>query len=105
MDPKQVIEIFSTKAIGNFRYPAAVTPWSRRDLNRLDRYCRQGFKMAWRLNENTADHPWTTPKSMTGMGYNTTLAVMAHSLHTHVERYMRTRDVTFQMMQNDLHRS
>jgi hypothetical protein len=40
-----------------------------------------------------------------GMGYNTTLAVMAHSLHAHVERCMKTRDVTFQMMQNDLHRA
>ena len=38
LDPKQVIEIFSAKAIGSFRYLAVVTTWSRRDLNRLDRY-------------------------------------------------------------------
>ena len=105
LDPKQAIEIFSSKAIGNFRYLAVVTSWSRRDLNRLDRYWCQGFKMAWRLNESTADHPWTTPKSMSGMDYNTTLALMTHSLHAHVERCMKTRDVTFQMMQNDLHRA
>ena len=104
LDPKQVIEVFLAKSIGNFRYLAAVMPWSRRDLSRLDRYWRQGFKMAWRLNESTADHPWTTPKNMSGMGYNTTLTVITHSLHAHVERCMKIRDVTYQMMQNNLHR-
>ena len=43
-DPKQVISVFSTKTVGNFRYLAVVTPWSRRDLDRLDRYRRQGYK-------------------------------------------------------------
>ena len=51
LDSKQTIEIFSTKGIGNFRYLEVVTTWSRRDLNRLDRYWCQGFKMSWRLNE------------------------------------------------------
>jgi hypothetical protein len=32
---------------------------------------RQGLKTVW-FNEITADHPWTTPKNMTGMGYTTT---------------------------------
>ena len=44
LDPKQVISVFSAKVVGNFRYLAVVTPWSRRDLDRLDRYWRQGFK-------------------------------------------------------------
>ena len=102
LDPKQAVAIFTAKAIGNFRYLAVVTPWSRRDLERLDRYWRQGFKTAWRLNESTADHPWTTPKNMAGMGYTTTLAVLSHSLHSHVDRCMKIRDVTYQIMQNDL---
>ena len=38
LDPIQAIVVFSSKAVGNFRYLAAVTPWSRRDLDRLDRY-------------------------------------------------------------------
>ena len=105
LDPKQVVAIFTAKTIGNFRYLAAVTPWSRRDLERLDRYWRQGFKTAWRLNESTADHPWTTPKNMSGMGYTTTLVVLSHSLHSHVDRCMKIRDVTYQIMQNDLLRA
>ena len=38
LDPKQAITVSSVKVVGNFRYLAAVTPWSRRDLDRLDRY-------------------------------------------------------------------
>ncbi len=33
-----------TCTVGNFRYLTVVTPWSRRDLDRLDRYWRQGYK-------------------------------------------------------------
>jgi hypothetical protein len=67
LDPNQAMAMFSGKAVGNFRYLAAVTPWRQRELERLDRYCRQGFKPECRLNEGTADHPWTTPKNMGGM--------------------------------------
>ena len=42
---------------------------------------------------------------MAGMGYTTTLAVMSHSLHVYIERCMKTRDVTHQIMQNELHRA
>ena len=76
----------------------------QRELDRLDRYWRQGFKTAWRLNEGTADHPWTTPKNMAGMGYATTLAVLSHALHAHIERCMKSEDVACQMMKNDLDR-
>jgi hypothetical protein len=44
LDPKQAQATYAAKAVGNFRYLAAVTPWKRRELQRLDRYCRQGFK-------------------------------------------------------------
>jgi hypothetical protein len=98
------MSMFSAKAVGNFRYLAAVTPWRQRELDRLDQYWRQGFKTAWRLNESTADHPWTTPKNMAGMGYPTTLAVLSHSLHAHIERCMKSEDVACQMMKNDLDR-
>ena len=84
LDPKHTVAIFTAKVIGNFRYLAVVTPWSRRDLERLDRYWRQGFKTAWRLNESTADHPWTTPKNMAGMGYTTTLAVLYLQIGTDI---------------------
>ncbi len=33
-----------------FRYLVTV-PWCRWDLDRLDRYCRQGYKAVWSLNE------------------------------------------------------
>jgi hypothetical protein len=105
LDPKQAMAMFSAKAVGNFRYLAAITPWKQRELDRLDRYWRQGFKTAWRLNEGTADHPWTTPKNMAGMGYATTLAVLSHALHAHIERCMKTEDVARQMMKNDLDRA
>jgi hypothetical protein len=67
-------------------------------LDRLDRYWRQGFKTAWRLNEDTTDHPWTTTKNMAGMGYTSTLAILSHALHAHIERFMKTEDVACQMM-------
>ena len=41
---------------------------------------------------------------MGGMGYTTTLATLAHTLHTHVDRCMKTRDVTYHIMKNDLKR-
>ncbi len=44
LDYKQVISTFSAKAVGNFRYLSAITPWRQRELDRLDRYWRQGFK-------------------------------------------------------------
>jgi hypothetical protein len=85
LGPKQTVEIFATKAVGNFRY-LATAPWKRRDLDRLDRYWRQGYKTVWKLNESVADQPWTTSKNMGGMGYTTTLPIIAHTLNTHVDR-------------------
>jgi hypothetical protein len=40
---------------------------------------------------------------MGGMGYTTTLTILAHTLHTHVDRCMRTKDVAYHIMVNDLH--
>ncbi len=62
-------------------------------MDRLDRYWRQGYKTEWKLNESVVDQPWTAPKNMGGMGYTTTLAIMAHTLHVHVDRYINTKDV------------
>jgi hypothetical protein len=81
LDPKQAIEVFVAKTVGNFRY-LATAPWKRRNLGRLDRLWRQGYKTAWKLNESTVNHPWTSPKNMGGMGYTTTLAVIAHTNDT-----------------------
>jgi hypothetical protein len=39
------------------------------------------------------------------MGYTTTLAVIAHTLHAHVDRCMQTEDVACQIMRNDLQRA
>jgi hypothetical protein len=100
LEPKQSVEIFAAKAVGNFRY-LATTPWKRRDLDRLDRYWRQGYKTVWKLNESVADQPWTTPKNMGGMGYTTTLTIIAHTLHAHVDRCMKTKDVAHCIMEND----
>ena len=44
LDPKQEMSMFSAKAVGNFRYLPVVTPWRQKELERLDRYWRQGFK-------------------------------------------------------------
>jgi hypothetical protein len=104
IDPKQAMTMFSDKVVGNFRYLVAVTPWRQKELESLDRYWRQGFETAWWLNESTADHPWTTPKSMAGMGYTTTSAVLSHTLHAYVERCMKTEDAAHQMTRNDLDR-
>jgi hypothetical protein len=41
---------------------------------------------------------------MAGMGYTSTLAILSHALHTHIERCMKTEDVACQMMKNDLDR-
>ena len=70
---------------------------------RQDRCCRQGYKTAWRLNESVANQPWTTPKNMGDMGYTTTLAILVHTLHAHVDRCKRTKDVAYHIMTNDLH--
>ncbi len=42
---------------------------------------------------------------MGGMEYTTTLAVIAHTLHAHVDRYMQTEDVACQIMKNNLQRA
>ncbi len=41
---------------------------------------------------------------MGGMGYTTTLGVIVHTLHSHVDRCMQTEDVTCQIMKNNLQR-
>ena len=46
LDYKQAMATFSAKAVGNFRYLTAITSWKQRELDRLDRYWRQGFKTA-----------------------------------------------------------
>ncbi len=102
LGPRQAVEVFAAKTVGNFRY-LATAPWFKRDLDRLDRYCRQGYKTAWKLNESVVNQPWTTPKNMGGMGYTTTLVILAHTLHAHVDRCMRTKDVAYHIMVNDLH--
>ena len=38
------------------------------------------------------------------MGYTTTLTILAHTLHVHVDRCMRTKDVAYHIMDSDLHR-
>jgi len=58
LDYKQAMATFSAKAVGNFRYLAVITPWRQRELDRLDRYWRQGFKTAWRINvSNDEERP------------------------------------------------
>jgi hypothetical protein len=42
---------------------------------------------------------------MDGMGYTTTLAIIAHTLHAHVDRCMKTKDVAHCIMENDLQRA
>jgi hypothetical protein len=103
LGPKQEVQIFVAKVVGNFRY-LATAPWKRRDLDRLDRYWRQGYKTVWKLNESVTDQPWTTPKNMVGMGYTTTLAIITHTLHAHVDRLMNRKDVANCIMENDLQR-
>ncbi len=39
------------------------------------------------------------------MGYATTLVVLSHVLHTHIQRCMKTEDVTRQLMKDDLDRA
>ena len=34
--------------------------------------------------------------------YVTTLAILVHTLHAHVDRCMKTKDVAFHIMENDL---
>ena len=41
---------------------------------------------------------------MGDMGYTTTLTILAHTLHDHVDRCMRTKDVAYHIMDSDLHR-
>ena len=48
LDPKQTLEVFTEKAVVNFRY-LATAPWKRRGLKRPDIYWRQGYKTAWKL--------------------------------------------------------
>jgi len=42
---------------------------------------------------------------MGGMGYTTTLAVIVHTLHAHVDRCMEIEDVACQIMKNNLQRA
>jgi hypothetical protein len=42
---------------------------------------------------------------MGGMGYTTTLAIIVHTLHAHVDRCMQTKDVAHYIMENDLQRA
>jgi hypothetical protein len=44
-----------------------------------------------------------TPKDRDDV--TTTLAGIAHTLHTHVDRYMQTEDVACQIMKNNLQRA
>ena len=39
------------------------------------------------------------------MGYTSTLVILSHALHAHIERCMKTEDVACQMMKNDLDRA
>ena len=39
------------------------------------------------------------------MGYTTTLTILAHTLHVHVDRCMRTKDVAYHIMDSDFHRA
>ena len=42
---------------------------------------------------------------MGDMGYTTTLAILAHTLHDHLDSCMRTKDVAYHIMDSDLHRA
>ena len=70
------------------------------------------WRSLWQKLSETFDtwrqyHGWSaTWTDRTDIGdRGTTLAILGHTLHTHVDRYMRTKDVAYHIMDSDLHRS
>jgi hypothetical protein len=66
LTPEQAVDLFTNIGVGAFRYSAALVPWTKTELKRLEAVWFQAYKWAWGLPRTTASDVFTLP---TGMEY------------------------------------
>ena len=57
--PEQAIDLFTSSGIIAFRYSAALVPWTKKELERLEAVWVQAYKWAWGLPRTTASDVFT----------------------------------------------
>jgi hypothetical protein len=64
LTPEQAIDLFTSIGVGAFRYSAALVPWTKKELERLEVVWVQAYKWAWSLPRTTASDVFTLPVGM-----------------------------------------
>ncbi len=99
LTPEQAIDLFTSIGVGAFRYSAALVPWTKKELERLEAVWIQAYKWAWGLPRSTASDVFTLP---VGMEYLRPTGVMAQELCRHLQRCLKHEDVARQLTLRDL---
>ena len=89
LTPEQAIDLFTSIGVGDFRYSAALVPWTEKELERLETLWVQAYKWAWGLTWTTTSDVFTLPSGTAGMEYPRSVGVMAQELCQHLQRCLK----------------
>ena len=93
LEANEAVDLFISKAVGYFRFSAAIVTWSQRELENLHRLWKQGYKAAWHLPAGTADAVVAFPKERGALAYPNPWAVLTQSVIEHINRGLMHEDV------------
>ena len=86
-------DLFISKAVGYFRFSAAIVTWSQRELEDLHKLWKQGYKAAWHLIAGTADATVAFPKEKGALAMPNPWAVLTQTVIAHINRGLMHDDV------------
>ena len=93
LEADEAVDLFISKAVGYFRFSAAIVTWSQRELENLHRLWKQGYKAAWHLPAGTADAVVAFPKERGALAYPNPWAVLTQTVIEHINRGLMHDDV------------
>ena len=93
LEADEAVNLFISKAVGYFRFSAAIVTWSQRELEDLHKLWKQGYKAAWHLPEGTADAAVAFPKEKGALALPNPWAILTQTVIAHINRGLMHEDV------------
>ena len=86
LEANEAVDLFISKAVGYFRFSAAIVTWSQRELENLHRLWKQGYKAAWHLPAGAADAVVAFPKERGALAFPNPWAVLTQTVIEHIKQ-------------------
>ena len=93
LEADEAVDLFISKAVGYFRFSAAIVTWSQRELENLHGLWKQGYKAAWHLPAGAADAVVAFPKERGALAFPNPWAVLTQTVIEHINRGLMHDDV------------